>query len=128
MSAELETSPDPEDVPSESRVWAIVAHMLPIVSLPVLGPLFIWMIKRDEDAFVEEHSREALNFQISVAIYLIVSSILMVLIIGFLLIPIVLIGALVFAILASVKASNSEPYRYPLSIRMVKPRGKRTIN
>ncbi|MDK1011203.1 MAG: DUF4870 domain-containing protein [Actinomycetota bacterium] len=128
MSDESETSPGPQDVPSESRVWAIVAHMLPVVSLPVLGALFVWMIKRDEDPFIEEHSREALNFQISVAIYLGISTILMVLIIGFLLIPIILIGAFVLAILASVKASNGEPYRYMLSIRFVKPRGEQSVS
>ena len=54
-----------EDVPSDSRGWAVAAHLLPFVSLAIIGPLFVWLIKRDEDEFVEDQAREALNFQLS---------------------------------------------------------------
>ncbi|MEE8457427.1 MAG: DUF4870 domain-containing protein, partial [Acidimicrobiia bacterium] len=70
----------------------------------------------------EHHSREALNFQLSILIYLIISGILVLVLIGILLIAAVVIFQLVMAIIAAVKAANGEMYRYPLTMRMVKPR------
>lgn len=113
---------DPKDVPSDSRGWAVAAHLLPLASIYILGALFIWLIKRDEDPYVEHHSREALNFQLSILIYLIISGILVLVLIGILLIAAVVIFQLVMAIIAAVKAANGEMYRYPLTMRMVKPR------
>ncbi|MFV1970078.1 MAG: DUF4870 domain-containing protein [Acidimicrobiia bacterium] len=113
---------DPKDVASDSRGWAVAAHLLPLVSIYIIGALVIWLIKRDEDEFVEEHAREALNFQLSVLIYGLVSLLLIVILIGFFLLLAVGIFALVMSIIAAVKAAKGEPYRYPLTIRMVKGR------
>ncbi|MCL1692418.1 MAG: DUF4870 domain-containing protein, partial [Actinomycetia bacterium] len=85
----------PEPVPSESRGWATAAHLVPLIGLGFIGPLVIWLMKRDEDPFVEYHAREALNFQISLIIYVIASILLLFVIIGFILLPAVLIFALV---------------------------------
>ncbi|MEN8040631.1 MAG: DUF4870 domain-containing protein [Actinomycetota bacterium] len=120
VPAEEPTSPS--DVPSDSRGWAVAAHLLPLVSLAVLGPLFIWLIKRDEDPFVELHGREALNFQLSILIYSIVSGLLILVFIGILLLPAVLIFGFVMMIIAAVKAANGEDYVYPLTMRLVKER------
>jgi len=117
-----ETPAHPEDVPSDSRGWAVAAHLLPFVSLAIIGPLFIWLIKRDEDDFVEDQAREALNFQLSLLIYGIVSAILIIVIIGIVLLIAVAIFGLVWSIIAAVNAANGEPYRYPLTMRMVKGR------
>ncbi len=114
-------SPTPSDVSSDSRGWSVAAHLIPLLGLSFLGPLVVWLIKRDEDAFVEEHAREALNFQISVLIYGIISGFLVILIIGILLLIALAIFAFVFAIVAAIKAANGEPYRYPLTIRLVNP-------
>jgi hypothetical protein len=80
----------------------------------------IWLIKRDEDAFVEYHSREALNFQLTLIIYVIASVLLMLVLIGFLLIIVVGIFAFVVMIIAGVKAAGGEFFRYPLNIRFIK--------
>lgn len=117
-----DTSVDPQDVPSDSRGWAVAAHLLPFVSLAIIGPLFVWLIKRDEDDFIEDHAREALNFQLSLFIYMIASVVLMLLIVGFILFFVVAIFGFVWAIIAGVKAANGEQYRYPLTMRMVKKR------
>ena len=108
-----------EPVDSDSRGWAVAAHLIPLFGFGFIGPLIIWLIKRDEDVFVEEHSREALNFQISVLIYLIVSGLLILVLIGFLLLPAVVIFAFVAAIVAAIKAANGQEFRYPLTIRFV---------
>ncbi len=109
----------PEPVPSESRGWATAAHLVPLIGLSFIGPLVIWLMKRDEDAFVGYHAREALNFQISLIIYVIASLLLMLVLVGFILIIAVPIFALVVMIIAGVKAANGEFYRYPLTLRFV---------
>ncbi|MFV9672552.1 MAG: DUF4870 domain-containing protein [Acidimicrobiia bacterium] len=109
----------PEPVPSESRGWATAAHLIPLIGLGFIAPLVIWLMKRDEDPFVGYHAREALNFQISLIIYVIGSIILMLVLIGFILIFVVPIFALVVMIIAGIKAANGEFYRYPLTLRFV---------
>jgi uncharacterized Tic20 family protein len=111
--------PDPADIPSDSRAWAAAAQLLPFLGFYILGALIIWLIKRDEDAFVEEHSREALNFQLSIFIYMIVSAILILVLIGIALFFAVAVFSLVMSIIAGVKAASGQPYRYPLTIRFV---------
>ena len=110
---------DPTQVPSESRGWSAAAHLVPLIGLGFVAPLIIWLIKRDEDAFVEEHAREALNFQISFMIYMIVSGILILLIIGIFLLIIVGLWGFVVMIIAGVKAATGDRYRYPFIIRFV---------
>ena len=112
---------DPRDVPSDARGWSVAAHLLPLVGVYILGALFIWLIKRDEDPFVEFNSREALNFQLSMLIYGLVSALLVIVLIGIVLILAVGVFSFVMVIVAAVRAANGELYRYPLTMRMVKP-------
>lgn len=112
---------DPRDVPSDARGWSVAAHLLPLVGVYILGALFIWLIKRDEDPFVEFNSREALNFQLSMLIYGLVSALLVIVLIGIVLLLAIGIFSFVMAIVAAVKAANGELYRYPLTMRIVKP-------
>ncbi len=86
----------------------------------VIGPLLIWLLKKDESMLIDYHGKEYFNFFISFTIYLIISSILMIVLIGFILAPIVGILAFVFTIIAAVKAFNGEKYRIPLVIRFFK--------
>ena len=118
MTNEYPAVPDP--VPSDSRGWAAAAHLIPFVGLSFVAPLVIWLIKREDDAFVEYHSREALNFQLTLIIYFIASVLLMLVLIGFVLIFVVGIFAFVVMIIAGVKAAGGEFYRYPLNIRFIK--------
>ncbi len=97
----------------------MAAHLVPLIGFSFIGPLVIWLIKREEDPFVEEHAREATNFQISIVIYVIISAILILVFIGFLMLAAVGIFAFVAAIVAAIKAANGEDYHYPLTIRMI---------
>ncbi|TWI10603.1 DUF4870 domain-containing protein [Aerolutibacter ruishenii] len=120
----------------EERQWAMFAHLSALAGGLLtsalggwgmfLGPLVIWLMKKDEMPFVADQAKEALNFNITVAAVLLILTVLgfVTLMIGFILIlPImVLIGlaALVFIILAAVKANEGVAYRYPLTIRLIK--------
>ena len=86
--------PVPDPGPSDSRGWAAAAHLGTFL-VGFIAPLVIWLIKRDEDPFVEYHAREALNFQFSLMIYMLVSFLAIFIIIGLLLVPIVAIFAFV---------------------------------
>lgn len=110
----------------QARTWAMVCHLSALsgfIGVPfgsILGPLIIWLIKREEHPFVNQQGKEALNFQISLLIYLIVSGLLIFVLIGiFLMIGLGVFG-LIVTIIATVKANNGEAYRYPLTIRFIK--------
>lgn len=108
----------------ESRMWAMLAHISALsgVIIPfgcILGPLIIWLIKRDEMSFVNDQAKEALNFNISMTIYAIVAGMLIFVAIGIVLLPVVLIAWLVLTIMAAVKANEGIAYRYPLTLRLV---------
>jgi len=109
----------PDPVPSDSRGWAAAAQLIPIVGFGFIAPLVIWLIKRDEDAFVEYWAREALNFQLTLLIWIIIGIVTLLIIVGIFILIAVGIGALVLAIIAGVKAANGEFWRYPLTIRFV---------
>jgi uncharacterized Tic20 family protein len=120
--------------PSEQRNWATGAHLSALVlaffgGLAVLGPLVVYLIKKDEDTFVAEHSKEALNFQLTWLIGGFVFAVLGVVValltvgIGLILIVPAAIGLfiawIVFTIRAAMASSRGEYHRYPMSVRMV---------
>lgn len=86
----------------------------------IVGPLILWMVKREEMPFVESQGKESLNFQISVTIYGIVAFMLIFALIGFVLLPAVILFDLICVIFASIEAANGKAYRYPLCIRFIK--------
>lgn len=119
---------------SEQQTWRVLAHasaLIQFVGIPsFVGPLVVWLVRRD-DAVIEPHAREALNFQLSLLIYFValtvVGIILIITIIGLLLIPFLIVAGLVlvvaevvFAILASLAASRGEFYRYPMNLNLIK--------
>jgi uncharacterized protein len=109
----------------QARTWAMVCHLSALLGyiIPfghILGPFVIWLLKKEEFPFVDEQGKEALNFQISMTIYLVVSGILMFVLIGFVLFPLVVLCQLIFTIIASVKANDGHLYRYPASVRFIK--------
>jgi uncharacterized Tic20 family protein len=112
---------------SEEKNYAMLAHLLALAGLilpfgSIIGPLVIWLIKKDESPFVDKNGKESLNFQISTTIYLIVAGILAFITLGLLFfLPIaVSIFWLVYVIIASVRVSNGEDFSYPLAIRFLK--------
>jgi uncharacterized Tic20 family protein len=102
----------------DERGMATLAQVLAIFT-GFLGPLVIWFMARPDQPFVKHHAAESLNFQITVTIAAFVSALLMLVLIGFVLLPVVLLGALVLEIMAAVAANRGEWYRYPVNLRLV---------
>ncbi len=113
--------------PTENeRTWGMLAHLsalaglvVPLIGI-VLGPLVVWLAKRDESEFVAAHAKEALNFNISVLLGAILCMLLMLVFIGVLLGTALFIAWLVMTLVAAIKASEGHPYRYPVTLRLVK--------
>lgn len=115
---------------SAARDWAMAAHLSALVGLLgngigfVLGPLVVWLWKRDDYEFVREQGREALNFQITMFISAAGGLLLIITVIGviagILLVIAAAILSIVFPIIAATQAKRGVHYRYPLSIRLIK--------
>jgi uncharacterized Tic20 family protein len=109
-----------QEVDRDARMWAMLCHLTGLVG--VLGPLVVWLIKKEDSPFVDEQGKEALNFQITMLIYGVVAGMLCFACIGFILLPAVSITALVLLIIAAIKANDGHHYRYPkyLIFRFIK--------
>jgi uncharacterized protein len=115
----------PPPVNRDENMWAMFCHLSALTGfiIPfgnVIGPLVIWLIKKDEFALVNDQGKEALNFQISMTIYLIVSAILIIILIGIVLLIGLAIFDIIVTIVAIVKANEGVAYRYPMCIRFIK--------
>ncbi|MGM8213276.1 DUF4870 domain-containing protein [Virgibacillus sp. W0430] len=104
---------------SDERMIAMLMYIVSFF-VPVLGPLIIWLIKRDDSDFIDFHGKEYFNFFISFTIYSIISTILMLVLVGFILIIVIAILMFIFTLIALIKAYNGERYRIPLTIRLLK--------
>lgn len=131
MNEEIEVADSSPD--KDARLWAMLCHLAALagifsyigfgVILPfanVLGPLIIWLIKRNESSFVDDQGREALNFQLTMTIAFVISVMLMFILIGFFFIMLFIVYDLVMTIIAAVKANDGNKYRYPYIIRFIK--------
>lgn len=119
-------SPGSKEINKNARMWAMICHLAGLagIILPgagnIVAPLIIWQIKKDDNPFIDEQGKEAVNFQISMSIYFIASLFLCVICVGAFLLVATIIVFFVFLLIAAVKANNGYHYRYPLTIRFVK--------
>jgi uncharacterized Tic20 family protein len=86
----------------------------------IVGPLLVWLYKGKENPQIETHAKAALNFQISMVIYMAVAFALVFVFVGFFLLPILGVVDLICTIIATAKASNGELFKYPLSLKLIK--------
>ena len=114
-------SGDSSEVGKNARTMALLAHVLGIFTSFVV-PLIIWLVKKDDDEFIADQAKEALNFHITVIIayfgVIVISVITMG--IGALLFPVLGIGVLVLGMIAGLKANDGIAYRYPCTLRLIK--------
>ena len=108
----------------QSRLWGMLCHLVALAGLVVpfgnvIGPLIVWLVKKDEFPFVNDQGKESLNFQISMTIYMFVAAASMLVLIGFILLPIVALVDVIFTIVAAIQANAGQPYRYPMTIRFI---------
>jgi len=123
-------------IPAEERQWAMFAHLSALAGGLLtsaiggwgffIGPLVIWLVKKDTMPFVEDQAKEALNFNITVSAIFLALLILTFVTLGIgalVTLPLMLIvgiAALVLIIMAAVKANDGIAYRYPMTLRLVK--------
>ena len=108
----------------DERMWAMFCHLSALIGfiIPfgnIIAPLVLWTLKKEEYPLVNDQGKEALNFQISMTIYVIASIILIFVVIGIILLILLGIFSLIVIIIAAIKANEGEKYRYPLTIRFL---------
>ncbi len=109
----------------DERNWAVGCHLSSLsgyIGVPfghILGPLIIWLIKKDSSRFLDEVGKETLNYNISIVLWFLLTIPLMFIVIGFFLFGALAILDIVVTFLAAQAASKGENYRYPLTIRFL---------
>ncbi|MCA9401236.1 MAG: DUF4870 domain-containing protein [Candidatus Omnitrophica bacterium] len=115
-----------ENLHKQERMWNMLCHITALcglIGIPfgnILGPLVIWLLKKNEFSSVDVHGKKALNFQITMAICGMVAGVLCLIFIGFLLLIPIVIADIVLTVMAAVKANNGEEYDYPFSLNLIK--------
>jgi uncharacterized protein len=110
----------------DARTIGMVCHLAALIGLlglpflNILGPLGVWLWKKDQYVFVDDQGKESLNFQISMTLYGIVAGILTLILIGWVLLGIIWIVNLALVVIAASKANKGEAYRYPLNLRLIR--------
>ena len=113
-------------IPREARKWAMICHLISLVGLLgngigfVLGPLIVWLLKKEEHPFIDDQGKEAVNFQITMLIAACICGILSLVVIGIFLVAVVALIMIILPIIAAIKANDGVEYRYPISIRFIK--------
>ncbi|MFN2542799.1 MAG: DUF4870 domain-containing protein [Chthoniobacterales bacterium] len=124
-----QTSPPPPPLATTSsssvRTWCVLAHASALVGFLVplaghiVGPLIIWLAKRQDSPEIDAHGKASMNFQLSMLIYNLIAGVLCLVLIGFFLLAILHILNVILVIVASIQASEGKLYRYPLAIRLI---------
>ena len=117
-------------ISKDEKTWALLAHLSSFLGYflggcgGLVGPLVVWLIKKDESPFVAEQAKESLNFQISLFIYAVALLVSIFLLIGLVLVcfavAFLAVIGFVFPIAGAVKANEGKSYRYPLTIRFIR--------
>lgn len=112
-------------IDSESRKWGMWCHLSSLIGflLPfgsIIAPIIIWQMKKDVSLFVDEQGKESVNFQISMTIWMILSCVLAIVVIGLVFLAILAVLSIVWIIMAGVQANEGKLFRYPLTIRFIK--------
>ncbi|WP_250907266.1 DUF1707 and DUF4870 domain-containing protein [Nonomuraea sp. NEAU-A123] len=112
-------APVRREAPTESneRLGASAAHLLTLVGFPIVGPLILLLTGGKTSPYIRRHALEALNFQLTVvgATFLLPFTV-----IGVVLIPVIWVAAVVLSIAGGISALSENPFRYPLTVRLVK--------
>ena len=109
---------DPLPTQDEKNL-ALIMHVRSLVGFSLIGPLIVWLIKKDESAFINIQGRELLNFQLSILLYAVICIPLCFILIGIPMLFVVGIASLILTIIGLIRATEGKIYRYPLTIRML---------
>lgn len=123
--AESAPAPQQEVNSLEERNWAVFCHVAALAGLiiplgNIIGPLVVWILRRNAFAYVDQQGKEAVNFQISMTIYALIAAVLVVFIIGLPLLFLIMAVDIVLVIVAAINVSQGKNYRYPITIRLIR--------
>ncbi|WP_217875444.1 DUF4870 domain-containing protein [Pseudoalteromonas shioyasakiensis] len=109
----------------EQRTWAMFCHLSALAGLifpfgSVIGPLIVWLVKKEEMPLVAEHGRKSLNFQLTMMIAYIVCFMLMFVVVGVILLPLVALFSLIMVVVSAIKANDGKDVKYPMAIEFIK--------
>jgi uncharacterized Tic20 family protein len=110
----------------DARTLGMACHLSALIGLVgvpllhIIGPLAVWLWRKDQYPFVDDQGKEALNFQISMTIYGIVAGILTLILIGWLLLAVLWIANIILVVIAASRADHGEAYRYPFNLRLIR--------
>lgn len=122
---ETTSTPTPTSTSSNVRMWCMLEHATALVGflVPVaghiVGPLIIWLAKRNDSPEIDAHGKESMNFQISMLIWYCIAGLLCLILIGIPILILLHLLNIIFVIVASIQASEGKLYRYPLSLRLI---------
>jgi uncharacterized Tic20 family protein len=105
----------------DERTWGMLAHLSSVIAILLggmsfLGPLIVWLVKKDQSPFVDDQGKEALNFQIAVLLASLICGVTCILLI---LVPVILVANIVYSIIAAMEANKGVYYRYPYTLRLI---------
>ena len=103
----------------EDKALIILCHVSALIGVGFVLPLIVYLIKKQEAGRAAAHAKEVLNFHLSVLLYLVCAMPLFIVVVGFVLVPLIVVGSLVLGVMAAIKASDGGFYRYPLTIRFI---------
>jgi len=109
----------PAAVNHDEKLLGIVMHVLCLIGFPVIGPLIIWLLKKNQSSYLDQQGRELLNFQLTYLFYAFLAFLLLVVAIGALLLPLIGFAVIVLTIIGIVRAAEGQIYRFPLTIRLL---------
>ena len=106
------------------RNWAMFCHLSAFAGFffpfgGIIGPLICWLSRKDDSTWVNENGKASMNFQLSILLYLVLAAPLCIIIIGFPIIALIVTLKIICIVIASVKASKGEEFKYPLSIPFI---------
>lgn len=114
-----------DETTKQARTWGMLCHLTALVGLMgvpfgnILGPLIVWLVKKEEFPLVDQQGKESLNFQISLTLYAIISTFLIIVAVGIFMLIALFFFYFIMVVIASIRVSNGEPFRYPLTIRFL---------
>ena len=113
------TNQPPPLMKSEDKLWVVISHLSLLLGFGLIVPFIVYLVKKDESQVIAFHSKEALNFHLSLYLYALLCIPLMMVVIGFPILILLGIAAFFLSIIAAVRGADGREYRYPLTIRFV---------
>lgn len=111
---------------SDDKLFGMLCHLASFcvfIGIPfgnIIGPVVLWLLKKNDSNFVDYNGKESINFQITITIASIIAGILCLILVGYLLLLVLFIINIIVVVQASLKANNGETYRYPFSLPFIR--------